>query len=46
MEVTRHMIRNPEYPNGPLTIHTTPPDEFDMSSFVDVPVKKGMLKWD
>ncbi|XP_057310941.1 phytanoyl-CoA dioxygenase domain-containing protein 1-like [Hydractinia symbiolongicarpus] len=38
--ITRKMIRNPDK-NGPITIFTNPPDEFDDSQFVAVPVKKG-----
>lgn len=40
--VTRKMVRNPSK-NGPVTIFTAPPDEFDDSKFVPVPVKKGKL---
>ena len=34
------MIRNPK-PEGPLIIFTGSSDEYDMSKFINVPVKKG-----
>ncbi len=34
------MIRNPDS-DSPPTIFTAPPDDFDDSKFVPVPIKKG-----